>query len=237
MVFLGTHTPRLDEKGRLFLPARFREPLADGLVVTRARSAASTSSRPTSSTGSPSRCAAPGAVRHRARLHAASSWAGATTRSPTSRAASPSPRACAVRRAGPRVTVIGAGTRFEIWDAAAWDAYLGRAEPAYSASSRTEEVVPGPLLRPAPPARRLPGSTAPGPSRPPVPRPPPPRRATRTPASSRPDTLTRLPPPAGPGRMGTSRRAHRTRPHPPHRPARHRHAHHRHTRTVREAGR
>jgi transcriptional regulator MraZ len=34
-VFLGTHTPRLDEKGRLFLPAKFREELAEGLVVTR----------------------------------------------------------------------------------------------------------------------------------------------------------------------------------------------------------
>ena len=32
--FLGTHTPRLDDKGRLFLPARFRGALAAGLVVT-----------------------------------------------------------------------------------------------------------------------------------------------------------------------------------------------------------
>ncbi|HSO65489.1 MAG TPA: cell division/cell wall cluster transcriptional repressor MraZ, partial [Ornithinibacter sp.] len=32
--FLGTHTPRLDDKGRLFLPARFRAALAEGLVVT-----------------------------------------------------------------------------------------------------------------------------------------------------------------------------------------------------------
>ena len=32
--FLGTYTPRLDDKGRLFLPARFRSALAAGLVVT-----------------------------------------------------------------------------------------------------------------------------------------------------------------------------------------------------------
>src|SRR6476469_5173376 len=32
--FLGTFTPRLDYKGRLFLPARFRAALAGGLVVT-----------------------------------------------------------------------------------------------------------------------------------------------------------------------------------------------------------
>ena len=35
LVFLGTHTPRLDEKGRIFLPAKFRDELAEGLVVTR----------------------------------------------------------------------------------------------------------------------------------------------------------------------------------------------------------
>ena len=34
-MFLGTHNPKLDEKGRLFLPAKFRDRLADGLVVTR----------------------------------------------------------------------------------------------------------------------------------------------------------------------------------------------------------
>ena len=31
----GTYTPKLDDKGRLFLPAKFRDQLAEGLVVTR----------------------------------------------------------------------------------------------------------------------------------------------------------------------------------------------------------
>ncbi|MGL6237066.1 MAG: division/cell wall cluster transcriptional repressor MraZ [Segniliparus sp.] len=34
-MFLGTYTPRLDDKGRLTLPAKFREALAGGLVVTK----------------------------------------------------------------------------------------------------------------------------------------------------------------------------------------------------------
>ena len=34
-VFLGTHTPRLDDKGRLFLPAKFRDQLAEGVVITK----------------------------------------------------------------------------------------------------------------------------------------------------------------------------------------------------------
>ena len=31
----GTHTPKLDDKGRLFLPAKFREEMKEGLVITR----------------------------------------------------------------------------------------------------------------------------------------------------------------------------------------------------------
>jgi MraZ protein len=34
-MFLGRHAHNLDEKGRLAIPARFRELLADGLVLTR----------------------------------------------------------------------------------------------------------------------------------------------------------------------------------------------------------
>jgi Uncharacterized protein conserved in bacteria len=34
-MFLGTHAPKLDDKGRVILPARFREGLANGLVLTR----------------------------------------------------------------------------------------------------------------------------------------------------------------------------------------------------------
>jgi MraZ protein len=34
-MFAGTHTPKLDDKGRLFLPAKFREQMKEGLVITR----------------------------------------------------------------------------------------------------------------------------------------------------------------------------------------------------------
>ncbi len=34
-MFLGTHTPRLDDKGRLILPAKYREELSAGLVLTK----------------------------------------------------------------------------------------------------------------------------------------------------------------------------------------------------------
>ncbi len=34
-MLLGTHSPKLDDKGRVILPAKFREDLAGGIVVTR----------------------------------------------------------------------------------------------------------------------------------------------------------------------------------------------------------
>ena len=34
-MFLGTFTPKFDEKGRFFLPPKFRDELLDGLVVVR----------------------------------------------------------------------------------------------------------------------------------------------------------------------------------------------------------
>jgi MraZ protein len=39
------------------------------------------------------------------------------------------------------LAVIGAGQRVEIWDAAAWEAYLARQEEVFA--EQAEEVVPG----------------------------------------------------------------------------------------------
>ncbi len=40
-------------------------------------------------------------------------------------------------------TVIGAGSRLEIWDSAAWGAYLQETEQAFA--DQSQEVVPGVL--------------------------------------------------------------------------------------------
>src|SRR6266700_1489600 len=34
-MFLGTHAPKQDEKGRLFLPAKYRDELSGGVVITK----------------------------------------------------------------------------------------------------------------------------------------------------------------------------------------------------------
>ncbi len=141
-MFLGTHTPRLDEKGRLFLPARFRDRLADGLVITKGQErclyvfpvdefqtiAGDLQKGPTSSK----------AVRDYVRvfLSGASDEVpdrqGRVTIPATLREYAGLTREC---------TVIGTGNRVEVWDTAAWDTYLAASEQAFSEQS--EEVIPG----------------------------------------------------------------------------------------------
>ena len=143
-MFLGTHTPRLDDKGRLFLPAKYRDELAGGLVITKgqerclyvfpeaefARITGALRSAPVTAKS----------VRDYSRVFFASASdevpdkQGRVTIPPALREYAALQRDC---------VVIGANTRLEIWDAAAWDAYLAEQEDAFSAAS--EEVLPGVL--------------------------------------------------------------------------------------------
>ncbi len=141
-MFLGTHTPRLDDKGRLILPAKFREQLEAGVIVTRGQE----------------RCLYVFPVDEFSRI------AGQLRQAPvTSKQARDYLRVFlsgasdeAVDKQG-RVTipamlrtyagltrdcaVIGAGERIEIWDLAAWESYLNEQEQAFA--EQAEEVVPG----------------------------------------------------------------------------------------------
>jgi len=143
-VFLGTYTPRLDDKGRLFLPAKFRDRLATGLVVTRGqerclyvfamsefeRVASAMQSTPTTSR----------AVRDYQRVF----LSGASDEIPDKQGRITVPLGLR-EYAGLNqdCTVIGAGSRLEIWDSAAWAAYLEYTEQTFA--DQAEEVVPGVL--------------------------------------------------------------------------------------------
>lgn len=141
-MFLGTHHPRLDEKGRLFLPARFREQLAEGLVITKgqerclyvwpgeefARITEQLRTAPVTSKA--------------ARDYLRVLFAGASDELPDKqgRITIPGPL-----RAYAGLTrdcvVIGANARVEIWDAQAWTTYETEQEAKFSEIS--EEVLPG----------------------------------------------------------------------------------------------
>ena len=143
-VFLGTYHPRLDDKGRLILPAKFRDQLAGGLVLTKGQERClyvfpevefqriTEALRDAPVTAK--------AVRDYSRVF----FASASDEVPDKQGRITIPtglrnyaglnRDCAV---------IGANTRLEIWDAEAWEGYLERQEPAFSELS--EEVLPGVL--------------------------------------------------------------------------------------------
>ncbi|GAA8852869.1 division/cell wall cluster transcriptional repressor MraZ [Helicobacter pylori] len=141
-VFLGTHTPRLDDKGRLFLPAKFRDKLAGGLVMTRGQERClyvfpmdefvkitqRFQEAPTSSK----------AARDYMRVF----LSGASDEIPDKQGRVTVPAALRQYAGLEReCTVIGTGSRVEVWDTAAWEDYLASTEQAFA--DQSEEVIPG----------------------------------------------------------------------------------------------
>lgn len=146
-MFLGTYTPSLDDKGRLILPARFREELSAGLVVTKGQErclAVWTAAGFAELTEQMRGAVRPGgesgtgrSSRDYHRVFFASAYdcapdtQGRIVIPPPLRQYAGLTREC---------VVIGADTRLEIWDAAAWAQYLAEAESSYSATGT--EAVP-----------------------------------------------------------------------------------------------
>ena len=141
-MLLGTHSPRLDEKGRLFLPAKFRDDLAEGVVITKgqehclyvfpeaefARWAESLRQAPVTTKS----------VRDFSRVL----FAGASSEVPDKqgRITIPPPLR-EYANLGKDCVVVGAYTRVEIWDPAGWERYLAENEQGYA--DVAEEVFPG----------------------------------------------------------------------------------------------
>ncbi|HEY1642391.1 MAG TPA: division/cell wall cluster transcriptional repressor MraZ [Streptosporangiaceae bacterium] len=143
-MFLGTHTPRLDEKGRLFLPAKYRDELAAGLVLTKGQERClyvfplPEFERITEALRTAPVTAK--AVRDYSRVF----FASASDETPDRQGRVTIPAALRDYAGLQRdCVVVGANTRLEIWDSQAWDTYLNQQEDAFSDAS--EEVLPGVL--------------------------------------------------------------------------------------------
>ena len=141
-VFLGTYQPKLDDKGRLILPAKFREQLAGGLVITRGQEhclyvfpTAEFQSMFAELRKAP-------LTSKQARDYTRIMLSGASDEIPDKQGRVKIPVPLRTYAGLDReLTVIGVGDRAEIWDTAAWDEYLGRQEEDFAATG--EEVVPG----------------------------------------------------------------------------------------------
>jgi MraZ protein len=140
-LLLGTYTPKMDSKGRMALPAKFRNYLGDGVVLARGQE----------------RCVYLLPVQEFRRIavqiqhtsmgnRAAREYlriflSGAVDQEPDKqgRVVVP-PMLRDYAHLGQEVVVIGVGTRAEIWDKTAWQNYLESNEQGYS--DIADDVLP-----------------------------------------------------------------------------------------------
>ncbi|MCF8554679.1 MAG: division/cell wall cluster transcriptional repressor MraZ [Candidatus Nanopelagicales bacterium] len=140
-MFLGTHTPKLDEKGRLILPAKFREPLVGGLVMTKGQERCvviwpnekfdeyAESLRRRSQNNEK--------VRAYTRVFFSSAFDDSADKQGRVTIPAPLREWAGLDR---DLVVVGADTRIEVWATVAWNQYLEVQEPGFAALD--EDVMP-----------------------------------------------------------------------------------------------
>ncbi|KAB7785693.1 MraZ protein [Bifidobacterium cebidarum] len=140
-LLLGTYTPKIDAKGRVALPAKFRSQLGAGLVMARGqercvyllpfdefRRIAAQIQR--TSVGNK-------AAREYLRVF----LSGAVDQEPDKQGRVVVPQMLRdYANLGSDIVVIGVGTRAEIWNKAAWESYLAQKEEDYSEIA--DDVLP-----------------------------------------------------------------------------------------------
>jgi MraZ protein len=141
-MFSGTFTPKLDDKGRLFLPAKFRDAMTEGLVITRGQersidvrtradfAAFTEKFRHASQTDA--RLRGYGRMLFALASEQVPDKQGRITITPELREYAGLSRDC---------VVIGIYDRIEIWEPKAWVSYTAEQEQAFSDVS--EEIFPG----------------------------------------------------------------------------------------------
>ena len=141
-MFLGTHTPRLDDKGRLALPARFRSELEGGLVICKGQDRCLYVFPVTEFDRFTEALRTAPITDAKVRNYGRHLFASASHESPDGQGRiTVPPHLREYAGLSKDCVVIGANTRIEVWDSEAWQRYLDGTEQDYS--DVAEEVLPG----------------------------------------------------------------------------------------------
>ncbi|HEY4268048.1 MAG TPA: division/cell wall cluster transcriptional repressor MraZ [Galbitalea sp.] len=141
-MFLGTYAPKLDDKGRLILPAKFWDELASGVVITRGQEhCLYVYSQREFETVHEKIRQAPVSSKQ-ARDYTRMFLSGASQELPDKQRRVTIPVGLREYAGLDRdLTVIGAGSHAEIWATDAWNTYYDETESDYA--NTAEEVIPG----------------------------------------------------------------------------------------------
>ncbi len=141
-MFLGTFNPKLDDKGRVILPAKFRAELSGGLVITRGQERCLYVFTAKEFEQMHERIRSAPLTSKQARDYVRVLLSGAHDEVPDKQHRVTIPAALREYAGLAReLAVIGSGSRAEIWDAAAWQDYLDKQEQEFAQVG--EEVIPG----------------------------------------------------------------------------------------------
>ena len=141
-MLLGTYLPKLDDKGRLILPARFREELDAGVVITRGQERCLYVFADREFETFADRIRQAPVTSRQGRDYTRLLLSGASQERPDTQHRVTIPPTLREYAGLERdLTVIGAGNRAEIWSTPAWEAYYASVESDYA--NTAEEVIPG----------------------------------------------------------------------------------------------
>jgi MraZ protein len=141
-MLLGTHTPKLDDKGRLILPSRFREELSEGIVVTRGQERCLYVFSAKEFQNVHQKISQAPVTSEEARRYLRVFLSGASDETPDKQGRVLLPQLLRdYAGLNKELVIIGVGSRAEIWDAKSWSEYLAANEESFA--NQAQEVIPG----------------------------------------------------------------------------------------------
>ena len=140
--FLGTPSPQLADKGRLVLPAKFRDGLAEGVVLSKGQDRSVVVWPVAEFADYAGRIREASRSDARARAYSRVLFSAASDETPDKQGRISVPAALREYAGLDRdCIVVGNHATVEIWNPTAWDEYLAAQEPEFADVS--QEVVPG----------------------------------------------------------------------------------------------